>query len=465
MGILPPRLNEKRRQIGKLAGAKAFESFLRHGRVPAVYTELVEATETEQKFLDFFRPNISAKALGDDRPTMFYTWRTVHDDRVRSSHAANDGRVFGWADPPPTGHPGTEPNCRCWPEPYHGDPARSDDSLLLTREVRAGNDDEPWSSVETLRRPNGSLAEALVVASDGVRVRSTYRGDRVTHEVTLADDRKVMVESVNGIQTIYLGEQRNPVSHSRWGSDGLIVKRPRVAFSGNLGDLLDLDDFDDLLDLEGPLDDDVLPIGNPFNFDPDDPLADALWYAGAALLMAGSRRSAKTDNVVAVGYKVWEKNEVRRLVATSVQILSKEQIEQTCKRLGDVQAWTDEAAKALAALKPTMLPREWGTQVHKWVEQRIKALQLEAPELYADLSAERSFDPSPTTPIPRATYGQLGSWRLDVVEEVREDLFCVYDIKTGKRGIEKQQRDGAFTSIEKLRPGATILVIEVRPTE
>jgi len=47
-----------------------------------------------------------------------YVWRTVHDERVRDSHAANDGKAFQWSDPPDeTGHPGEDINCRCYAEP------------------------------------------------------------------------------------------------------------------------------------------------------------------------------------------------------------------------------------------------------------------------------------------------------------------------------------------------------------
>lgn len=42
-----------------------------------------------------------------------YVWRTREDDKVRPSHAANNGKVFSWSDPPPTGHPGEAPGCRC----------------------------------------------------------------------------------------------------------------------------------------------------------------------------------------------------------------------------------------------------------------------------------------------------------------------------------------------------------------
>ncbi len=46
-----------------------------------------------------------------------YIWRTMDDEKVRPSHAANDGIVFAWDIPPPTGHPGEEYGCRCWAEP------------------------------------------------------------------------------------------------------------------------------------------------------------------------------------------------------------------------------------------------------------------------------------------------------------------------------------------------------------
>ena len=42
-----------------------------------------------------------------------YIWSTSGDERVRDSHAENDGKVFSYDNPPPTGNPGDEINCRC----------------------------------------------------------------------------------------------------------------------------------------------------------------------------------------------------------------------------------------------------------------------------------------------------------------------------------------------------------------
>jgi hypothetical protein len=53
-----------------------------------------------------------------ERPTTHYIWRTRSDDKVRSSHAANNGKIFAWDNPPPTGHPGDDFGCKCVAEPY-----------------------------------------------------------------------------------------------------------------------------------------------------------------------------------------------------------------------------------------------------------------------------------------------------------------------------------------------------------
>ncbi len=49
-----------------------------------------------------------------------YIWRTSGDERVRPTHAENNSKVFSRSQPPPTGHPGEDFNCRCWAEPIGG---------------------------------------------------------------------------------------------------------------------------------------------------------------------------------------------------------------------------------------------------------------------------------------------------------------------------------------------------------
>ena len=42
-----------------------------------------------------------------------YEWSDSGDQRVRALHRENNGYVFSWNEPPPTGHPGHAINCRC----------------------------------------------------------------------------------------------------------------------------------------------------------------------------------------------------------------------------------------------------------------------------------------------------------------------------------------------------------------
>ncbi len=86
---------------------KAFNDYLRRG-VPI---------EWSLKAMAAARGELSLKAA-QEHPTTHYVWRTRGDGKVRATHAANNGRIFSWDNPPPTGHPGEDYNCRCTAEPY-----------------------------------------------------------------------------------------------------------------------------------------------------------------------------------------------------------------------------------------------------------------------------------------------------------------------------------------------------------
>ncbi|WP_082074554.1 phage minor head protein [Martelella endophytica] len=71
-----------------------------------------------QQYLRYGTPiRLEAKAA-EPSPTSHYIWRTQHDERVRPSHAANDGNIYAFDNPPATGNPGEAYGCRCWAEPY-----------------------------------------------------------------------------------------------------------------------------------------------------------------------------------------------------------------------------------------------------------------------------------------------------------------------------------------------------------
>lgn len=77
---------------------KAFRKYIRYGTpINVPYYLLVTKSA----------PGVVAK---------FYIWRTMQDLKVRPAHAFNNGKVFDWKEPPPTGHPGKAYGCRCWAE-------------------------------------------------------------------------------------------------------------------------------------------------------------------------------------------------------------------------------------------------------------------------------------------------------------------------------------------------------------
>jgi Phage Mu protein F like protein len=85
---------------------------------------------------------LSLKA--DTHPTTHYIWRTQEDSRVRPSHRANDGKVFAWDDPPPTGHPGEDFGCRCRAEPF----APNVDEFMNLSMFGIAEAGTPWTSLD-----------------------------------------------------------------------------------------------------------------------------------------------------------------------------------------------------------------------------------------------------------------------------------------------------------------------------
>jgi SPP1 gp7 family putative phage head morphogenesis protein len=70
------------------------------------------------RYLRFGTPIAFSLERKDDQSADRHVWRTRCDAKVRPSHRANDGRIFSRDEPPVTGNPGDEPNCRCEAIPY-----------------------------------------------------------------------------------------------------------------------------------------------------------------------------------------------------------------------------------------------------------------------------------------------------------------------------------------------------------
>lgn len=170
MGRLPKDLEEKRLRLERAARRGAFESYIRHDRVPEAYERIAALVNEAKRLRGEVSTEVPIAGAPQGRPTTHYVWRTFGDDRVRSSHAARDGQVFSWTNPPEHGHPGSEPNCRCWPEPYYGDPAAPDVLLRLTPNSRIGTQQDSWTKIDILTRqtavlPSQSFFNAMELGS------------------------------------------------------------------------------------------------------------------------------------------------------------------------------------------------------------------------------------------------------------------------------------------------------------
>ena len=81
----------------------------------------ISSLEYKRAFEQYLRKGIPINlTLKQAKTTTHYIWRTRRDRRVRPSHAANDGKIYAWNNPPQTGHPGDAYGCRCTAEPYYG---------------------------------------------------------------------------------------------------------------------------------------------------------------------------------------------------------------------------------------------------------------------------------------------------------------------------------------------------------
>lgn len=81
-------------------------------------TEIGHSTKKRARFIARDQTSKLNSAINQQRQTNLgieeYVWRDSGDGRVRPSHAANSGKTFKWDEPPAnTGHPGSDPGCRC----------------------------------------------------------------------------------------------------------------------------------------------------------------------------------------------------------------------------------------------------------------------------------------------------------------------------------------------------------------
>ena len=82
---------------------------------------------------------------------------------MRPGHSANDGRIFAWDDPPPTGNPGDDFGCRCTAETF--DPNAAE---YLSIELGDVSDSGPqWTSRDFVRHYFQGRGRTVTVRETG----------------------------------------------------------------------------------------------------------------------------------------------------------------------------------------------------------------------------------------------------------------------------------------------------------
>jgi hypothetical protein len=138
----------------------------------------------------------------------------------------------------------------------------------------------------------------------------------------------------------------------------------------------------------------------------------------------------------------------------SVGLLDRDKVNAECPRLGEVQARTNAAAAAVDREGGNFTPAKYGTAVHTNLKRQIDDLRD------PDFVAERSF----LKGRENVRYGEKDSIRIDVLENVGNGTVCVYDIKTGERGLSMARTVEIYREVQANYMGVQrIIISEIRP--
>lgn len=297
---------------------------------------------------------------------------------------------------------------------------------------------ESWASYQESTRADGSLAERAVVNRDGSTIHSEYAppgaasGWDERHTVTLPDSSKTTFETKDRTQTIRAG-----------GPDGEIVSKATWTERGPEPEAT-------VQLARGPL---------------RRGAEEAVNAAGAVLFGWLSARDDIDGQRTVMGYLPRDYRpgpQGQQAQLAFVGKLAQEEVKNACHLLGKVQELTDRAAEAAGERSNFSSAATYGTDVHVRFKRFVEELKQ------ANFRAERSFvkeqaDPTSAEEIDR---GYRPSVRVDGYEYTKEHTLCIYDLKTGRRGLSNRRADIlanaarlGFSNVQR------IIVVEVRPSK
>ncbi|MCB1502572.1 MAG: hypothetical protein KDK07_22810 [Bauldia sp.] len=286
-----------------------------------------------------------------------------------------------------------------------------------------GPDADGWTIVG--RRTDGVVREETVVHRDGSAIRAEVSAAPLTtgwneRYTVIGTDGAILTFQNRGLRQQVFDSNAGLVAESAWTGQGAIAE----------------------------------PIVQPVFALP------ALITASAELGLTlftwlSTRNTPDRKAIIAFSAREYRPGAAPSLALDYVGALDREDVEEACPRLGEVQARTDDAVETVRRRGAVDLsPTQFGTAVHVALKRQID--QLAEASFRAEVSVLKTINEA---------YGLKDSIRVDVLEDVRNGTVCVYDIKTGKRGL------GFNRAVEVARKVADafgsahrLIIIEIRPT-
>jgi hypothetical protein len=160
----------------------------------------------------------------------------------------------------------------------------------------------------------------------------------------------------------------------------------------------------------------------------------------------------------------------RKLSVAGIFRLNEDQLKDVCEKIKDVQGYTDDAYAKVMSEGKGLTNSQRGTEVHLRVQRAVAAAN--EPNFKAEISHVKSWEETGEEPKPEppadskeetVRYGTPKSIRIDVFEK-KENVVCIYDIKTGdKRGLSPARMTELAASVAGKYGAVQFLVTEVRP--
>lgn len=181
----------------------------------------------------------------------------------------------------------------------------------------------------------------------------------------------------------------------------------------------------------------------------------AVALAGYELYKVLSKANSNSQQAVAVfDSRDYRPTAPGSLTLAQVGTLSRAETALACPGLAAVETLSQQATRESLANRPDLRQPLRGTDIHTRLKVSIEA------DAASRFGAEKSFLKSRMEDV---AYGTRGSVRIDVLEDVRNGTICVYDLKTGKAGLDaRRSLEIAENVFVRYGPVQRIVVTEMR---